>query len=312
MDAFINIVDTKRVHASGFSQGGAITWKMLCEASDLICSVSAIGMPPSGEHRSFHPALGFGNHAVQNPLAKNTCWTKTSFSVLGNGHCIYAKNRRPPHCYATHIRSRAACQKKCDPKRGCMAYEWGQRVHSTKYCQLILPKGGKCPHGFAYNPHGAGGRGVAKTWPCKGCTTGKMKNWKCHKANPAGPPKRRSAMLQMGRYDPFYMGPAKHSFANSVELVKTDYKMKGKGKKVHAGRGVKWTRYKARGVTFEAVQHTFISPPPGLGGHCMPTKGIKKVPQGNQVYCGASPSGAVSQYTWGDKTIAFFEANPCK
>lgn len=43
-------VDRKRVHVAGFSQGGYITFNLLCLASDLICSAAPLGMPASGKY----------------------------------------------------------------------------------------------------------------------------------------------------------------------------------------------------------------------------------------------------------------------
>ena len=48
-------VDTKRVHVTGFSQGGMMTWRFLCEHSDELASVA-----PGGAHAGYGtiPATG--------------------------------------------------------------------------------------------------------------------------------------------------------------------------------------------------------------------------------------------------------------
>merc|ERR1711939_654981 len=43
------ILDNKRVHVAGFSQGGFLTYNLLCRASDLICSIAPLGMPSAGK-----------------------------------------------------------------------------------------------------------------------------------------------------------------------------------------------------------------------------------------------------------------------
>jgi len=128
-----------------------------------------------------------------------------------------------------------------------------------------------------------------------------------------GPATPRSAMLQIGRHDPIVsMGPGRHTFAKSVALVKKSYGMKGKGKKIKAGMGVDWTRYSKGSINFEAVEYPYVNMNyrvGGLWGHCAPTKGVAH--PHTRAHCGAALFGAVSEYSWGDKTIEFFEKNPC-
>ena len=33
------VIDTNRIHVTGFSQGGFMTWELLCQASEKICSI---------------------------------------------------------------------------------------------------------------------------------------------------------------------------------------------------------------------------------------------------------------------------------
>merc|ERR1711904_396237 len=37
------ILDDNKVHVAGFSQGGFLTFNLLCRASDLICSIAPLG-----------------------------------------------------------------------------------------------------------------------------------------------------------------------------------------------------------------------------------------------------------------------------
>jgi len=48
--AFDAVLDRKRIHVAGFSQGGYITFNLLCLASDLICSAAPLGIPASGKY----------------------------------------------------------------------------------------------------------------------------------------------------------------------------------------------------------------------------------------------------------------------
>ena len=90
-------------------------------------------------------------------LVSPTTVTRVSgadYTELGTGHCVDANNHRPPHCFATHIKSEELCRSICDRNPGCSAYEWGQIWFGHgPYCQLIQPAGGKngvCPSGFSY------------------------------------------------------------------------------------------------------------------------------------------------------------------
>jgi len=37
------VIDAKKIHVAGFSQGAFVTWNLLCRASDLICSIAPNG-----------------------------------------------------------------------------------------------------------------------------------------------------------------------------------------------------------------------------------------------------------------------------
>ena len=75
------------------------------------------------------------------------------------GHCVDAKNARPPHCFnAGGVLTQQACRDACFASAGCAAYEWGQRdvngAHGPAgsiYCQLVYEDGhgGSCPDKFA-------------------------------------------------------------------------------------------------------------------------------------------------------------------
>merc|ERR1712232_943729 len=58
-------VDKRRVHVSGFSQGGFLTFNLLCRASDVICSIAPIGIPSDGKYVG-----GYWNGYVLDPSAR--------------------------------------------------------------------------------------------------------------------------------------------------------------------------------------------------------------------------------------------------
>jgi len=58
-------VDKRRVHVSGFSQGGFLTFNLLCRASDVICSIAPIGIPSDGKYVG-----GYLNGYVLDPSAR--------------------------------------------------------------------------------------------------------------------------------------------------------------------------------------------------------------------------------------------------
>jgi poly(3-hydroxybutyrate) depolymerase len=49
LEVYEDIVDTDRVHSTGFSAGAINSFQLLCENSDKICSVAGIGFNPLGE-----------------------------------------------------------------------------------------------------------------------------------------------------------------------------------------------------------------------------------------------------------------------
>ncbi len=51
-------VDAKRIHLTGFSRGGFVTWRLLCDAADLFASVAPAA---AGEGSSFGEVTCFGN-----------------------------------------------------------------------------------------------------------------------------------------------------------------------------------------------------------------------------------------------------------
>lgn len=76
MEAFLkkiitkfSVIDSNRVHVSGFSAGAIVAFELLCRASDVICSIAPTGFNALGEwDRGPHAGLkaNFGDH-------KN-CW----------------------------------------------------------------------------------------------------------------------------------------------------------------------------------------------------------------------------------------------
>merc|ERR1712205_74847 len=66
-----DIIDRNRVHVAGFSQGGFLTFNLLCKASDLICSIAPLGMPASG-----HYVGGPYHGLVLDPSSRghSNCW----------------------------------------------------------------------------------------------------------------------------------------------------------------------------------------------------------------------------------------------
>jgi len=46
------ILDTSRIHVTGFSMGGFMAFNLLCLASDIICSIASVSVPPDGVYSS--------------------------------------------------------------------------------------------------------------------------------------------------------------------------------------------------------------------------------------------------------------------
>jgi len=68
------IIDAKKIHVAGFSQGAFVAWNLLCRASDLICSIAPTGFNNHGNYdRSILAKIGFKFSTHSN------CW------VEGNG-----------------------------------------------------------------------------------------------------------------------------------------------------------------------------------------------------------------------------------
>merc|ERR1719460_985421 len=54
-----DMIDAKKVHMAGFSQGAFVAWNALCRASDLICSIAPTGFNAYGEYdQGIFKALG--------------------------------------------------------------------------------------------------------------------------------------------------------------------------------------------------------------------------------------------------------------
>jgi dienelactone hydrolase len=71
---FAPILDSNRVHVSGFSQGGYLAFNLLCRASDIICSIAPAGINSAGAYVGGYMAgakLSIGGH--------RNCW------LHGNG-----------------------------------------------------------------------------------------------------------------------------------------------------------------------------------------------------------------------------------
>jgi len=65
------MVDRSRVHVSGFSQGGFLTFNLLCRASDLICSIAPLGMPATGK---YHGGYWSGMQLMASARGHSNCW----------------------------------------------------------------------------------------------------------------------------------------------------------------------------------------------------------------------------------------------
>jgi poly(3-hydroxybutyrate) depolymerase len=75
LEVYKDIVDTNRVHSTGFSAGAINSYQLLCANSDKICSVAAIGFNPIGEFVYFNaPGSPYfpGLHTCFNPHAGGT------------------------------------------------------------------------------------------------------------------------------------------------------------------------------------------------------------------------------------------------
>lgn len=66
------MVDRSRVHVAGFSQGGFLTWNLLCRASDLICSIAPLGIPATGKYRGGYLN---GHQLMPSAGGHSNCWT---------------------------------------------------------------------------------------------------------------------------------------------------------------------------------------------------------------------------------------------
>lgn len=65
------MVDRSRVHVAGFSQGGFLTFNLLCRASDLICSIAPLGMPATGKYSGGHYN---GHQLMATARGHSNCW----------------------------------------------------------------------------------------------------------------------------------------------------------------------------------------------------------------------------------------------
>jgi poly(3-hydroxybutyrate) depolymerase len=64
-----DMIDAKKVHMAGFSQGAFVAWNALCRASDLICSIAPTGFNAYGEYdQGIFKALGL------KQVTHSNCW----------------------------------------------------------------------------------------------------------------------------------------------------------------------------------------------------------------------------------------------
>lgn len=71
VDTQDEMVDRSRVHVAGFSQGGFLTFNLLCSASDLICSIAPLGMPATGK---YHGGYFSGHQLMASARGHSNCW----------------------------------------------------------------------------------------------------------------------------------------------------------------------------------------------------------------------------------------------
>ncbi|GMH89574.1 hypothetical protein TrST_g3501 [Triparma strigata] len=82
-------IDSNRIHVTGFSQGGFLTWDILCRASDTVCSVAPLAA--SGRD-DWGADVGFGDQCFieGSPAVKRsimfTIGTTDPLSSAANGH----------------------------------------------------------------------------------------------------------------------------------------------------------------------------------------------------------------------------------